>query len=86
MAVGMPELVTGSLAEYEQAALTLARDPQRLIALRQKLQSNRHTSALFDLQKCAGNIEAAYTRMWQTWLAGQAPAAFSIEAIDSHKG
>jgi len=86
MAVGMPELVTGSLAEYEQAALALARDPQRLIALRQKLQSNRHTSALFDLPKTTGNIEAAYTRMWQTWLSGQAPAAFSIQALDSDKG
>ncbi len=82
MAVGMPELVTGSLAIYEQTALALARDPQRLIALRQKLQTNRHTSALFDLPKCTGNIEAAYTRMWQTWLAGQAPAAFSIQALD----
>ena len=50
-AVGMPELVTGSLEEYEQTALALARDPQRLIALRQKLQKNRDTSALFDLAK-----------------------------------
>ena len=87
MAVGMPELVTGSLAEYEQAALALARDPQRLIALRQKLQSNRHTSALFDLPKCTGNIEAAYTRMWQTWLAGEsAGRIFDLERSDSDKG
>ena len=86
MAVGMPELVTGSLAEYEQEALALARAPQRLIALRQKLEENHDTGALFDLPKCAGNIEAAYTRMWQTWLAGQQPAAFSIQALDSNKG
>jgi protein O-GlcNAc transferase len=86
MAVGMPELVTGSLAEYEQAALALARTPQRLTELRQELERNRDTSALFDLPKCTGNIEAAYTRMWQTWLAGQQPAAFSIQALDSDKG
>ncbi|HEX9588577.1 MAG TPA: tetratricopeptide repeat protein [Bradyrhizobium sp.] len=79
MAIGMPELVTKSLEEYEQAALALARSPQRLIALRQKLQNNRDASALFDLPKLTGNIEAAYARMWQTWLAGQTPAAFSIE-------
>jgi predicted O-linked N-acetylglucosamine transferase (SPINDLY family) len=79
MAIDMPELVTTSLEEYEQAALALARSPQRLIALRQKLQNNRDASALFDLPKLTGNIEAAYTRMWQTWLAGQTPAAFSIE-------
>jgi predicted O-linked N-acetylglucosamine transferase (SPINDLY family) len=79
MAIDMPELVTKSLEEYEQAALALARSPQRLIALRQKLQNNRDASALFDLPKLTGNIEAAYARMWQTWLAGQTPAAFSIE-------
>ena len=78
MAIGMPELVTGSLEEYEQTALALARDPQRLIALRQKLEKNRETSALFDLPKLTGNIEAAYERMWQTWLSGQKPAAFSL--------
>ena len=66
MAVGMPELVTASLEEYEQTALALARAPHRLIALRQKLEQNRDVSALFDLPKLAGNIEAAYVRMWQT--------------------
>jgi protein O-GlcNAc transferase len=79
MAVGMPELVTGSLEEYEQTAVALARAPEGLIALRQKLEKNRYSSALFDLPKCTGNIEAAYARMWQTWLSGQKPAAFSIE-------
>ncbi len=79
MAIDMPELVTTSLEEYEETALALARDPQRLIALRQKLAKNRDKSALFDPLKLTGNIEAAYARMWQTWLSGQKPAAFSIE-------
>jgi protein O-GlcNAc transferase len=78
-AIGLPELITESLEEYEQTALTLARDPQRLIALRQKLETNRDASALFDLQQLTGNFETAYARMWQTWLSGQTPAAFSIE-------
>jgi predicted O-linked N-acetylglucosamine transferase (SPINDLY family) len=49
-----------------------------LIALRQKLGKNRETSALFDLPKLTRNIEAAYARMWQSWLSGQKPAAFSL--------
>ena len=80
MATGMPELVTGSLEDYERAALALARDPRRLSALRQKLHENRDAGALFDLPKSTANIEAAYVRMWQTWLSGQTPAAFSIES------
>jgi protein O-GlcNAc transferase len=85
-AVGMAELVTDSLEQYERTALALGRDPQRLMALRQTLQKNRDTSALFDLPKLTANIEAAYARMWQTWLSGERPAAFSIEAAEGSKG
>jgi protein O-GlcNAc transferase len=81
-AIGMPELVTGSPEEYEQTALALARDPQRLIALRQKLEKKRVDSSLFDLPKFTTNIEAAYGRMWQTWRSQQKPVAFSIEVLD----
>ena len=86
MAVGMPELVMASLEQYEQTALALARSPQRLAALRQQLEKNRDASALFDLPKLTGNIEAAYARMWQTWLSGQKPTAFSIENAQEDKG
>jgi len=78
-AVGLVDLITKSLEEYEHAALALARDPQRLIALRRTLKDERQTCALFDLPKLTGNIEAAYVRMWQTWLSGERPAAFSID-------
>jgi protein O-GlcNAc transferase len=37
-AIGLPELITESLEDYERKALDLARDPQRLTALRQKLE------------------------------------------------
>jgi len=79
MAIGLPELVTASLEDYEQAALALAGTPQRLIALRHKLATNRDASALFDLPKSAQHIEAAYTRMWQNWCSGRMPVAFAIE-------
>jgi predicted O-linked N-acetylglucosamine transferase (SPINDLY family) len=79
MAAGLPELVTVSLEEYEQTALALARDPRRLLALRQKTARSREGSPLFDLPACTGHIEAAYARMWQTWLSREKPEAFSID-------
>jgi protein O-GlcNAc transferase len=78
-AIGVPELVTRSLEEYEQVALALVRDPQRLMALRQKIERNRDASPLFDLPRSTRNIEAAYTRMWQAWQSRQQPVAFSVE-------
>ncbi len=79
-AAGIPELVTQSLEEYEELALALARDPDRRSALRRRLNSARDGSALFDLPKLAGHIEAAYARMWQNWLRGMQPATFSLES------
>jgi predicted O-linked N-acetylglucosamine transferase (SPINDLY family) len=75
-AVGLPELVTHSLEEYEQLALSLARDPQRLAALKAKLAKNRDTAPLFDTALFARHLEAAYTTMWERHEAGQEPIGF----------
>src|SRR4029077_19044540 len=40
-AVGLEELITQSLDEYESLALSLARDPVRLAEIRAKLARNR---------------------------------------------
>jgi protein O-GlcNAc transferase len=85
-AVGLPELITPSSEEYERTALALALDPQRLTALRQKLADNRDASSLFDPVKLTGNIEAAYARMWQTWLSRKTPEPFAIENAQLMRG
>lgn len=78
-AVGLPELVTSSLAEYESLALALARNPARLAALREKLQRNRKTEPLFDTVRLTRDLEAAYATMWQRSEAGLPAAGFSVE-------
>jgi protein O-GlcNAc transferase len=61
--IGLSELVTHSLEEYEALALTLARDPVRLAALKVQLSANRLSSPLFDTAAFCSAIEAAYQRM-----------------------
>ncbi len=63
MAMDLPELVAPDLSAYETLAVTLAKDPARLEALRQKLIRNRATSPLFDTDLFARNLEAAYFEM-----------------------
>ena len=77
-AMEMPELITASLAEYEALALTLARDPVRLAALRTKMAKNRDTTALFDSDRLRRNVEAAYVRMWEARQRGEAPRSFRV--------
>lgn len=78
-AVGLPELVTDSPAEYEALALALARDPERLAAVKAKLLRNRDTAPLFDTARHTRDLEAAYATMWERREAGLPPASFAIE-------
>ena len=59
----LPELITGSLAEYERRALELARDPPRLRELRGRLLQLRETSPLFDTAQYCRHLESAYSAM-----------------------
>ena len=81
-AAGLPELITGSLAEYETLALQLARDPQRLAALRQRLARNRTTGPLFDTARFTRHMESAYLTMWERAERGERPQAFVVNPIE----
>jgi predicted O-linked N-acetylglucosamine transferase (SPINDLY family) len=76
-AAGLPELVTETPADYERLAVTLARDTARLGAIRQRLRQNRLDCALFDTDRFRRHIEASYAMMWDIWLRGEKPHAFS---------
>jgi predicted O-linked N-acetylglucosamine transferase (SPINDLY family) len=78
-AVGLPELVTDSLKDYEALALKLAHDPALLAALKAKLANNRATYPLFDTKRFTRNIEAAYATMWQRYQRGEPPESFAVE-------
>ncbi len=69
-AAGLSELVTHSPAEYEALALTLAREPWRLAALRNRLSVDRPNLPLFDMRKRARELERLYARMVALWRSG----------------
>jgi len=77
-AAGLPELITGSLEEYEALALKLARDGEALARIKRKLAESRKSSALFDTVRTARHLEAAYRLMWERKHSGQPPASFSV--------
>ncbi|HEY4254077.1 MAG TPA: glycosyltransferase [Roseomonas sp.] len=73
-AIGLPELVTDTLAGYEALALALARDPARLRTVRDRLAANRLTTPLFDTAGYTGALEAAFTQAAGRARAGLPPA------------
>lgn len=80
-AVGLPELVTTSLEDYEALALKLARDPALLASIKAKLAANRLTTPLFDTARYTRHLEAAYTTMWERAQRGKPPAPFAVDAL-----
>ena len=77
-AIGLPELVTTSLDEYETLASELASEPVLLGALKAKLAVHRRTHALFDTARFCRGIEAAYATMHERHQRGEPPEGFSI--------
>jgi protein O-GlcNAc transferase len=78
LALGVPELVTGTPQEYEALALQLATDGERLRGLREKIVAQRTTNALFDTDRFRRNIESAYQAAWEIWQSGQPPRPIVI--------
>lgn len=80
-AAGLPELVTHTVADYEQLALALARDPDRLAALKARLMERQRDSALFDVDAFTRHLETAYLAMWRQSQLGGARDALSAPAV-----
>lgn len=72
-AAGLHDLVTDSAAEYERLALNLATDPARLARVRERVQTARQTSALFNTTRFARNFEAALDAAYEGHMRGQPP-------------
>ena len=77
-AVGLEELVTHGLEDYEALALGLSRNPGELRELKAKLARNRLSEPLFDTPRFVANLERAYRRMWEKHLSGEAPSGIEV--------
>src|SRR5262249_13074343 len=72
-AVGLPELVTATAEEYKAVAIELAKNPEKLVAIKEKLGANRLTAPLFDSDKYTRAIELAFVKMYERHHSDLAP-------------
>ena len=72
-AIALPELITTTLEAYEQLAIDLATQPEKLAIIKRKLAENRLTTPLFDTKRFTKHIEAAYIAMYERQQAGLPP-------------
>ncbi|HEY3431186.1 MAG TPA: tetratricopeptide repeat protein [Rhodocyclaceae bacterium] len=77
--VGLEELVTDNLPAYEAMAIALAKDPEKLIQLKNRLAQNLATSSLVNVARYARNLESAYETMYERFQSGLAPESFHVK-------
>jgi protein O-GlcNAc transferase len=77
-AVGLPELVTKTLEEYEALAFRLSQNRDELDILKANLADKRLNEPLFDTPRFVRNLEIAYRRMWANSLSGAPPSRIDV--------
>ena len=65
-AVGLPELISTGLEDYESRAFELAGNNTLLREFRDRLWQARTGSGLFDTRRFTSEMEAAYLEIWRT--------------------
>jgi predicted O-linked N-acetylglucosamine transferase (SPINDLY family) len=77
-AVGLPELITASAAQFEALAVALASDPPRLADIRRRLAAHRLSTPLFDTPRYARHLETAYAMIHARHQADLAPEHMAV--------
>jgi protein O-GlcNAc transferase len=82
-AVGLPEMVVHSPAQYVRLAIEMAQDPACSASIKEKLARNRLTAPLFDTRLFTLHIEAAYEEIYRRQQAGLPPDHIEIGAVEN---
>ena len=77
-AAGLPELITETRDQYEKLAIELAKNPKKLLALKERLAQNRLTKPLFDTITMTKQIESAYQMVFKRFSEGLSPENISL--------
>ncbi|MBF0108188.1 MAG: tetratricopeptide repeat protein [Magnetococcales bacterium] len=78
--LGLPQLVTTSLADYERLAMTLAQDHRQRQQLRHRLHQLVPESPIFNGRIFAGHLEQGFLEAWKRHRQHQPPAPIFIQA------
>jgi predicted O-linked N-acetylglucosamine transferase (SPINDLY family) len=82
--IEVPELIMKTPEEYKELAIELAHNPEKLKLLKEKIQRNRLTTALFDPVANTRHIENAYLEMYRRYQEAMAAEDFDIEAQNAN--
>jgi predicted O-linked N-acetylglucosamine transferase (SPINDLY family) len=77
-AANLGDLVAATAEEYRSRVVSLARDPDQIEALKERVRATARTSPLFDTARFTRNFESALEYMVMRSRAGLAPASKTV--------
>jgi len=80
-AVGLPEMIARSQPEFEDMAVELATNPDKLAAISAKLANNRLATPLFDTELFTRDLERAFAAMCERYRLGRQPEDIDLAPI-----
>ncbi len=80
-ALGLPELVAPDVQGYEDLAVELYNNPDRLKAFKQRIDENRFIKPLFDAERFCRHLESAYELVVERAKQGMDPDHISVPAL-----
>ncbi|MFV0245198.1 MAG: tetratricopeptide repeat protein [Qingshengfaniella sp.] len=81
-AVGLDDLIAKDNQEYEEIILNLAKNPDRLREVRDRLKKNIVSSPLFDTKSYTAYLEDGYRTVFKKWRDGEAPSDVWVTVRD----
>jgi protein O-GlcNAc transferase len=81
-AANLTELITHSAEEYEELAVTLALDMDKLWELRKRLEDNRETCPLFDTARWVRAAQEGFQMVWQRHEQGKPPDDIDVPEVE----
>ncbi|QWW68388.1 glycosyl transferase [Rhizobium sp. WYJ-E13] len=80
-AIDLPELVADDLQAYENLAVELALNPQRVAGYKTHLREKRYIAPLFDAERFCHHLERAYELMAERAKQGLGPDHIDVPAL-----
>jgi predicted O-linked N-acetylglucosamine transferase (SPINDLY family) len=82
--LGLHDLITVDVVEYEGRARALAENPERLSEIRTRLEEGILNGPLYDSALYCRHLEAAYRGMHDQHRDGRSPESFSVSALSAN--
>ncbi|MFK0331173.1 glycosyl transferase [Rhizobium sp. NPDC090275] len=80
-ALGLPELVTADVKAYEDTAVELYNNPDRVAGFKQTIETNRLLKPLFDAERFCRHLETAYEMAVERAKQGLSPDHMAVPAL-----